>query len=68
MKFTINKRMKCLVCKKKRCVINCKCGKYLCLLHRFPDKHNCTFNYRKEHKQILKDKLPSISPLKVQKI
>ena len=55
-KFRKEKKKKCFVCKKKITFtfIECKCGKILCIKHRYPDEHDCDFNYKKEWKEKLK--------------
>lgn len=51
------KKNKCPVCQKKIGVlgIECRCGSIFCSLHRYPDQHNCSFNFREHDKKILKD-------------
>ena len=49
---------KCQVCKKKQLImIECKCGMSLCLKHKFPEDHNCKFDYKKENKENLTKQL-----------
>lgn len=43
----------------------CKCNNNFCIKHRFPDSHNCSFNYKLEAKEQLKDANPIIAPQKV---
>jgi len=51
-------KKKCQVCKKKQLIIiECKCGKKLCLKHKFPEDHNCEFDYKKENKENLTKQL-----------
>lgn len=40
--------MFCFQCKRK-CVImvECKCEQSYCIKHRLPEKHNCTFIFKK---------------------
>ena len=47
------KKPRCSVegCKKKITVVDrlmcqCQCGKHYCIEHRFPENHNCTYDYR----------------------
>ena len=43
------KKQKCAICKKKHFIINiCRCGKIVCLKHRYPDTHNCTFDFKND--------------------
>ena len=43
----------------------CKCEKNFCIKHRFSDSHDCSFNYKLEAKEQLKDANPIIAPQKV---
>tara|TARA_B110000008_G_C16796699_1_gene494936 strand:+ start:365 stop:565 length:201 start_codon:yes stop_codon:yes gene_type:complete len=61
---------KCKECKKKLSMVEkeigkCKCNKYYCAKHRGSGKHNCTYDYKKEVKDILKEKMPEVSFQKV---
>jgi len=51
----------CKICS-KRSVYNtiCRCGHHVCVKHRFPDNHNCDFDYKKEGKELLRSKLPIV--------
>jgi hypothetical protein len=42
-------------CKKKLSLTDfpCKCGETHCSLHRASEVHNCTYDYKEEHKNIL---------------
>ena len=54
---------RCAVCRKKLKLIMpiaCKCEKYYCHKHFFASDHNCTFDYIKEHQQVLALKNPKI--------
>ena len=54
--------MNCYICKKKVGLLGftCKCGSnQFCSHHRYPDSHNCTFDFKKEHK----DKLIKNNPV-----
>lgn len=64
----MSKRLeRCTICKKKT-INQCKCKEFVCLNHRFPDQHNCSFNFKKEYKDKLIKELPKIIPLKITKI
>jgi len=41
-------KKKCGVCKKKLGLtgFECRCGFFYCGIHRYSDKHNCTFDYK----------------------
>ena len=48
-------------CKKKLSLvektISCKCKKYFCRLHRFPEEHECSFDFRADDKEKLEKTL-----------
>lgn len=54
-KETKSKKPRCAVecCNKKMSLIalelSCRCGKSFCALHRMPESHNCTFDYKKDN-------------------
>ena len=50
---------RCEECKKKIGIygFTCKCEKYFCTVHRFPDTHHCTFDWKTYDKQDLCKKL-----------
>lgn len=65
------KALKCHVCKKKlntTLSYKCKCDLNLCLQHRFPDSHDCSFNFVKEHQMKLNNTLIRVDHEKITKI
>ncbi len=42
-------------CKKKLMLTDfaCKCGEYHCSAHRIPEAHNCHFDFKEDHKEVL---------------
>jgi len=47
---------------------SCKCEKTFCRIHRFPENHNCIYDYKENNNKENKiDKLKCIS-LKIEKI
>lgn len=54
-KETKSKKPRCAFggCNKKMSLIalelSCRCGKSFCALHRMPESHNCTFDYKKDN-------------------
>ncbi len=56
---------RCEQCRKKLGVLEykCKCEKIFCISHLHAELHNCTFDYQKEGKELLKKQL-EIGPLK----
>ncbi|XP_032242814.2 AN1-type zinc finger protein 5 [Nematostella vectensis] len=64
------KRNRCFMCRKKVGLtgFECRCGNVYCGLHRYSDKHDCTFDYKAEGKaKILKDN-PVVLAEKIQKL
>ena len=57
----------CSICQRKLKITDfaCKCDKIFCKFHKFPEQHDCTFDYKKEQKEILEKKNPIIIPQKV---
>mgnify|MGYP003705990237 CR=1 FL=1 len=61
---------RCMVCNKKLHLfkIKCKCEKYFCSEHRYSDKHDCTYNYKEENKELLTKLNPLIIAKKIENI
>ena len=60
-------KKRCEICRKKiksLLPIQCKCEKYFCNLHRYPD-HDCNFDYKKENKENLIIKNPKVISNKI---
>lgn len=64
------KRDRCWTCRKKLGLvgIECRCGYVFCSIHRYPEEHNCDFDYRSHHQQILEENNPSVVADKIKKI
>ncbi|XP_052268061.1 AN1-type zinc finger protein 6-like isoform X2 [Dreissena polymorpha] len=64
------KRNRCNLCKKKVGLtgFECRCGGMFCSLHRYSDKHDCTFNYREHAQEQIRKNNPVIVGEKIQKI
>jgi len=61
---------RCLTCRKKVGIYGflCKCEGYYCTVHRYPETHECLFDYKNEGKmKIIKDN-PIIKAAKIHKI
>ena len=58
-----NKKLKFLECSMK-----CSCGLSFCTLHRLPENHECTYDFKTHGKKTLQNKLPKVSSEKVVKI
>lgn len=59
--------MRCFECNKRIAFMNyfecCKCQNKYCNIHRYPEKHNCEYDYRLD-----KIKLEKVEPEKIIKI
>ena len=59
----------CQMCKKILLLsFKCKCNYYYCLKHRYSDKHNCTFDYKKYNKEQLIKSNPIINKKQLESI
>ena len=63
-------KLRCVCCNKKLSLITfiCKCDNIYCLKCKFPETHNCNFNYKKESLEILSNKLKKVINKKIIKI
>lgn len=60
---------KCLACKRKALfLVDCHCGNHYCLECRYPEKHACTFDFKKQGAIELAKNNPTIVGEKVSKI
>ncbi|PSN41714.1 AN1-type zinc finger protein 6 [Blattella germanica] len=64
------KKNRCAVCRKKVGLtgFECRCGGLFCAVHRYSDKHNCTFDYREMGAQEIRRNNPVVVGEKIQKI
>ena len=64
------KKNRCMVCNKKLGLlgIKCKCDKYFCSEHRYSDRHDCTYDYKKSTQELLIKTNPVINPSKINKL
>jgi len=64
------KKSRCHSCKKKVGLtgFQCRCGGLYCSLHRYSDKHSCTFNYKELAQEQIRKNNPVVCGQKVQKI
>ena len=70
-KRTPRKRCGEAECRKKLNITNsfsCRCEKMFCPLHRHPESHSCSFDYKTEGRKILKAANPLVSIPKLPKI
>eukprot|EP00250_Pteridium_aquilinum_P001374 c11576_g1_i1 orf=509-1009(+) len=61
---------RCFACKKRVGLtgFKCRCGNQFCSLHRYHDKHNCTFDYRAAGRDAIAKANPIIKADKLDKI
>lgn len=66
----LKKRNRCYTCKKKVGLtgFECRCGGLFCGLHRYSDKHNCTFDYKTDGREQLAKANPVVVGEKIKKI
>ncbi|XP_034487432.1 AN1-type zinc finger protein 6 isoform X1 [Drosophila innubila] len=64
------KKNRCGECRKKVGLtgFQCRCGGLYCAVHRYSDKHNCTFDYREHGAQEIRRNNPVVVGEKIQKI
>ena len=60
----------CPICNKrlKLTALSCKCGRTFCNIHRLPETHNCTFDYKETGKLQITKNNPKIESKKIIKI
>ncbi len=58
------KKKRCFVCNKKLGLIpfSCRCNTTIkfCSIHRYPDSHNCQFDWKKEGREQLEKNNPKV--------
>lgn len=66
----LKKRNRCYSCRKKVGLtgFECRCGGLYCGLHRYSDKHNCTFDYKADGREQLTKANPVVVGEKIKKI
>lgn len=64
------KKNRCQTCRKKVGLtgFECRCGGLFCSLHRYSDKHECTFDYKELGAQEIRKNNPVVVGEKIQKI
>jgi len=65
-----HKKNRCTVCKKKLGLtgFDCRCGGQFCSIHRYSDKHECTFDYKALGEKEISGNNPVVRAQKVAKI
>jgi len=64
------KKNRCLTCRKKVGLtgFSCRCGGMFCSIHRYSDKHDCTFDYKELAQQQIRKSNPVVVGEKITKI
>jgi hypothetical protein len=64
------KKNRCAVCRKKVGLtgVECRCGGLFCAVHRYSDRHSCTFDYRQMAAQEIRRNNPVIVIEKIREI
>ncbi|XP_063703873.1 AN1-type zinc finger protein 6 [Culicoides brevitarsis] len=64
------KKNRCGMCRKKVGLtgFECRCGGLFCAIHRYSDKHECTFDYREHGAAEIRRNNPVVVGEKIQKI
>jgi len=65
------KRPRCEVCTKKlglATTYHCRCGSAFCGVHRYPEAHPCSFDFKSEGREILQKSNPVVAAPKLPKI
>lgn len=65
-----SKRNRCFMCRKKVGLtgFECRCGNVYCGLHRYSDKHDCSFDYKADGRAKISKDNPVVVGSKIQKI
>ncbi|WMV43736.1 hypothetical protein MTR67_037121 [Solanum verrucosum] len=60
---------RCLSCRKKVGVVGfkCRCGSTFCGTHRYPEKHDCTFDFKTKGKKEICKANPVVKADKIQR-
>ncbi|XP_042485557.1 zinc finger A20 and AN1 domain-containing stress-associated protein 9-like [Macadamia integrifolia] len=61
---------RCVSCSKKVGLLgfNCKCGSTFCSKHRYPEMHNCTFDYKAVGQEAIAKANPCVISDKIQRL
>lgn len=60
---------RCFFCKKKQLIlIDCRCNYKFCIIHKNPEDHTCSFDYKEDAKKMLIKNNPKVVGSKVDSI
>uniref|UniRef100_T2MA76 AN1-type zinc finger and ubiquitin domain-containing protein 1 n=1 Tax=Hydra vulgaris TaxID=6087 RepID=T2MA76_HYDVU len=68
---TKKKRLRCMVCSKKlglATTYECRCSQKFCSVHRYPETHTCSFDYKLDGRKLLEKNNPIVVAPKLPKI
>ncbi|KAL3498727.1 hypothetical protein ACH5RR_041459 [Cinchona calisaya] len=65
----VKKSNRCLCCNKKVGVMGfaCRCGSTFCGVHRYPEKHDCTFDFKGQGRDAIAKANPVVKGDKIQR-
>jgi len=68
-----NKTVACYICDKNITTLQsitnkCKCTYIFCSIHKFPENHMCSFNYKHNYQSVLSSNMPVIKGEKINQI
>ncbi|KAL5725544.1 hypothetical protein ACHQM5_008679 [Ranunculus cassubicifolius] len=68
--LTVKKKNRCLSCNKKVGLLgfDCKCGSTFCSMHRYPEKHECTFDFKAKGRELIAKSNPLVKADKLEKM
>ncbi|KAK8944956.1 Zinc finger AN1 domain-containing stress-associated protein 15 [Platanthera zijinensis] len=61
---------RCLICRKRTALagFRCRCGDLFCALHRYSDRHDCSFDYKAAGREEISKANPLVRAAKIIKI
>ncbi|XP_067378459.1 AN1-type zinc finger protein 5a isoform X1 [Channa argus] len=64
------KKNRCFMCRKRVGLtgFDCRCGNLFCGIHRYSDKHNCSYDYKSEAAAKIRKENPVVVADKIQRI
>lgn len=66
----LNKKSRCKKCLKKNTIMEfkCKCNNIYCSIHRYPEEHDCSYDYKQNEKRKIVEENKKIKRFKIDKI
>ncbi|KAL5725541.1 hypothetical protein ACHQM5_008676 [Ranunculus cassubicifolius] len=68
--FDVKRKNRCLSCNKKVGLLgfSCKCGSTFCSMHRYPEKHECSFDFKSKGREEISKANPLVKAAKLEKL